>query len=204
MADPAITVGDILQIQHRGTLHEQRVVNTYYYFVGAGDAGAPTTGYAALASQFNADVLALLQPLVCAEWMDWILRVRRITPSPAVFVDFAAAPNSGGVVTDSLPSTDAVVVSRRTNEIGPANRGRVYIPGIPEASVQTSELTPAAHADFVVFAAGAFETNLISGLWEFLPIHLRRTPTFDPQFVQHTSVDTVVATQRRRRLRRGE
>ena len=58
---------------------------------------------------------------------------------------------TGEVASDALPTTDALVMTFRTNQVGRAFRGRNYIAGIPKANVENSVFDPVLRASFVTY-----------------------------------------------------
>jgi len=113
------------------------------------------------------------------------------------------APATGVSGSSLLPIENAVVVSTRTNRLGPRGRGRFYTPGVVVASTDGSGVLDTTHAQNVADAAAAMLVGMAydgSGLATFSvkPI-VTGSPWSAYAVIDNVDVGTVVDTQRRRR-----
>lgn len=124
---------------------------------------------------------------------------------PSVFV---SAFSQGIVAGEALPPQCAAVVRWITDVKGPANRGRMFVPGIPEGTsvngfLQAEFLDPLSawvSSIFDPFAgdASAYQLNVLSYVPNSSPRALRAAVP-----VTAFTIDNVVRTQRRREVGRG-
>lgn len=132
-----------------------------------------------------------LDSLMTEEWN--MVDVHAITETGAEFHD--TAPVSGDYVGTAAPPNVALLLRKDTGLAGRPNRGRMYLPGIPEAEFNVAgSLVPTFVADANV-AAEAFFDKLVADDVPLL-LHHRGPNTFTA--VSSLTADGVVATQRRR------
>lgn len=117
-------------------------------------------------------------------------------------LDAAGTVGTGG---SALPANNALVMRRRTAEAGRANRGRVYLPGVPSSWGPDGKLRGAAFMD----AVNTFKTALSDVLKDAatppvelaFPVLVKKLATGIPasfQSITHWDVNQVVRSQRRR------
>lgn len=126
---------------------------------------------------------------------------------------------AGGLVGDAAPSNCALLLKKYTTRAGRRGRGRMYVPGIPEALVEPGGQVDSAHLAFwnttILPTVLGFVTDLGSGFTdgEIAPVLLhdllRDPETGDPIPGSGLPPDRMVALQpdgriatQRRRLRR--
>jgi hypothetical protein len=202
--------GDILQFNIVGDLHEQTTITTFHYQVSAFDNTAIYDLGGAL-PVFSDEVWAGLagggMADCCSHELSGVLVVgQNIYPTRYRAFPYQPAATSGTVATACNSTGVSVVVKRVGREAKKSNQGRVYIPGIPDASCLAGELAPAARAPF-----GTFSTELLTVLEVQPPpdyVHLQPVlfnasdPTH-PVAIVGSTVTTTLRYQRRRELRVG-
>ncbi len=109
---------------------------------------------------------------------------------------------SGGVVMPPLVQNTAVLLKKNTGLGGRRNRGRMYVPGIPEGKVfGNGQIVGADHATWNT-AAGNLRAELaaLSFVTECVIFHTTAdgVPGIAPTPIVSMTADTQVATQRRR------
>lgn len=95
----------------------------------------------------------------------------------------------------TAPPNVAMLVRKKTLLGGRTGRGRFYLPGVPEESVQPSGVIDSS----TVSAFQLRMTNFLAALETYgAPMVLLHNASSDPTVVTNLVVDTKVATQRRR------
>jgi len=110
--------------------------------------------------------------------------------------DEAAAHNGSGGAPG--PPNTAILVQKNTALGGKAGRGRLYFPSVPEANVDAggvlgSGVIVAIQADFDTFLDAVRDALIFPVL-----LHGVSSPISTPTIIESFSVQSVVATQRRR------
>ena len=137
-----------IQVNAVGLLHGQSVENTMFFWRTSG-------------AWTEADATVFLEDL--QTW--WADGVKTKQSTDYTLVEFIARDLTdqyswsiahgvgltGEVASDALPTTDALVMTFRTNQVGRAFRGRNYIAGIPKANVENSVFDPVLRASFVTY-----------------------------------------------------
>lgn len=118
-------------------------------------------------------------------------------------------PYQGEVAGDMMPSQDAVTLLKRTPFGGRGGIGRMFVPGIPEASQSSGRLTPTAFEEYKTLAEFIPVQRVITNgnyTLKFNPVLFRRT-TAGGAFLQTITAgelsDGLLKTQRRRRPGKG-
>lgn len=121
--------------------------------------------------------------------------------------------NVPGTAADAMPNNVALAFSFRNGKRGRANRGRVYIGGIPRGAVVENEVSAAGFTtDMLIALNGFVGPDTISVGWELAIAHRRYVVAgeefwLDPAIItavtQVTLVDDTVDSQRRRLPGRG-
>jgi hypothetical protein len=130
-------LGVAYQVKVVGHIEEQ-VTNNILHFVNVGaDADVELHLILALIQCFQEVLLPGLSEEYTLNEVHWkevfpILGVEAITPITGI--------TAGGVAGDALPSYCSAVCSIRTAFGGRSGRGRMYVPGIPEASTDGSKI----------------------------------------------------------------
>jgi hypothetical protein len=111
---------------------------------------------------------------------------------------FSTVTGSGAGTSSSavLPQNCAWLMRKNTGLGGRANKGRMFVPGVPEAAVDNAGVIVSGNVTTVNTAAATFLTTL-SGLGNEMVL-LHSDDLNDPDTVITFICDTRIATQRRR------
>lgn len=196
----------LLQIAIHGKMHDQTTVNTFHVLVNSTAPGA--SGMASAAVNFWAGVRSQWCNAVSVDWTGTIYTVRmigfpEIMPQQAALV----APFVGTIESQALPGVCAGIISKRSTFGGKRGRGRVYIAGVPENGAENGQLTEAQRvlmqdlADRFNDDFGWGDTGTATPyLWSR---NVGGEAGVRGVAVSHAIADTVLGTQRRRRIGRG-
>lgn len=105
---------------------------------------------------------------------------------------------SGGQSAAGASPQVAYLIEKRTASGGRRNRGRMYLPGVPEANVNEAGVIETSSLAALNTQADAFLARIQEHVLQMVILH---TGPSAPTVVTELSADPVVATQRRR-LRR--
>lgn len=115
-------------------------------------------------------------------------------------IDSTNTPQVGDAGT-AVPQNTAFLFKKNTGLGGRRNRGRFYVPGVPEGSVdEVGRLSSGALSAAAGIADDIYTTLIGLSTVDSLQLFHNSAP-FDPTFLESLTVDNRVATQRRR-LRR--
>lgn len=115
-----------------------------------------------------------------------------------VRIDGSSAPVAGAAAGEPLPQNCAVLFRKNTAAGGRRNRGRFYVPGPPEASVDKAGLLSGAYMT-TCQAAGTAILNDVTGTAEAEGLVLfHDTAPFTPTAITALEPQSRIATQRRR------
>lgn len=204
-----MAVLDVFRVAVIGRLHGQQVVNTFYYQQTAGSAGA---GFALAANLGNA--------ILAADWWsayidlhneEWtaekfaIQHIANLDPpgilSPTYDIDIVDV--AGTEVGDSVVSSVAVVVRRKTETPGRSGMGRIYLAGFPAAWCTGSRINEVNAA--YLAASGAFlasvNTDLVNaGVTWGMRHFAAKQALLKATVIRSWTIDAVLRNQRRRQL----
>lgn len=201
-----MALNDVYLIKVQGRLFSQATINTFHYKetlqITAGDNAA------AIATAFNAagGVAANLRGTVSSDWMHETTSVQRIRPLPMNEAVILTQMTAGTRASGSCPPQVAAVVTRRTGLAGRANRGRIYVPAIPESDHENGKCTAAFFVQLIAFAS--FLDDVITvGAGGISPVvHSKRlngVPRDVTILITGVTPRDTLYTQRRRTLGRG-
>lgn len=194
-----MAVNDIFQINMIGQLHGQATVNTFHYRVsvqGTGDAEP------VLLPAFHTAVGAKVKIACSNEWSLVRTTVQKIRPlPPRLALETVAGAGPGALFQESMPTSIAVVVSKRTILAGRAYRGRCYFAGISAAHEIDSQLTTAGALVWDDVATG-METSLIASGYTFVPVVFHRGDGTSTDIIS-SLVRLPFRNQRRRQVGKG-
>lgn len=127
------------------------------------------------------------------------------TPYRETTKSISDVTHAGTASGDSLPETSAILVSRRTAQVGARNRGRTYLPA-PSEITQADSVMDATNAGHVSTSIDGVRTAM-TGAGHTPVIYNTKTSTADP-VVQTNKTITAEETDRvlrsqRRRVRKG-
>lgn len=209
---PVIADRRAYELRVRGVLLGQMTLNKFWYI---SDADVPPPGnLATLCSDFWDKLDVAWCAAVSADWALHSVIAQRLDTYGAAsgFVTAstlaALALDVVGTTGDSCPPQDAVVMARKTNQIGKKARGRVYVGGLAEDDHTSGLLIAGAQTRFGTLAA-AMLGNVVSQGITFVPhmVHWKHTPpdTVELRGLPITAwvTDPIVRSQRRRQISHG-
>lgn len=125
-------------------------------------------------AHWRTTILPAMAALLTDKWSAQCASVSRVAPVPrdVDFFPWTAIP--GEVTSDGVPNGTALVMKLRTNATGPRNRGRMYIPGLPEASTNAGLLTAAVRTAWDGVGA-LLAANIGTGGNTLVPVVFSRT-----------------------------
>lgn len=118
-------------------------------------------------------------------------------------------PTAGTVGSQSLPGNCAFCVSLRSAFRGRSSRGRIFIAGLPESSTSLGRVDAGLAAEYVAAIEAMRELEDDPNPWSLMIVSKRhnnawRTEAAQFQVQAVTMVDTVIDSQRRRLIGRGQ
>jgi len=195
-----MAIGDIYQVTVSGTLHGQ-LTNSVLHYRETVSGGAD--GSVQLATAIDATLAGVsFRANASSEWRYDFTVSQRIRPLPillAVTVNLNAGAGQAG--SNSLPSSVASVIRKRTALAGRKFRGRTYIPGVPSAVEVDSQLTAAGLTALQTLATQMAGTVGI-GAWDFAPVIFHRA-TGTSTLITACVATAVLRNQRRRQIGKG-
>lgn len=195
-----MAVGDLYQLTIMGRLHGQRILNVLHY--GVSVAG-PTNPIEDLVTQWRADCETHWLACHSNEYtLDGYLS-QKIRPLP-ITASYEEAPLAlaGSSGNNSLPTSMAVVLTKRTDLAGRSYRGRIYMAGVPITFELDSELTGAAMNVYDTLADDLESPIVTAGGTTFIPVLFRRSADVAREITQVIPRSTL-RNQRRRQVGRG-
>jgi len=203
-----MAVGDIFRVAVNATLHGQTTINTFFYDIVAGGTGSPGTLATSLANAIIASAWwGYYVDLHSNEWNATLFQIAQVSNtglpimlSPTYEVNIT--DDAGDFVGDSLPSSVALVVKRRTDIPGRRGFGRIFLCGVPVAWDADSRIDT-ADVNFDTAMVGLLAnigSNITNAANTFRPGHYMPTLTLVSRFQPVTiwSFDSVLRNQRRR------
>ncbi len=167
----------LFEIRTRQDYLGQECINTYYY---SDDETGPAVGIAAIATQFNADVLREVEDVQSDEVVGIDLRVRKIGGTVEELVDIST--QFGTRMGNPSPSFNAWGFSFFRTSIDVRN-GAKRIAGLSETDTDQNEPTAAMLA-LLADLALVFAAKLILGnAAELSPVIFRRGSFVDPDWI---------------------
>jgi hypothetical protein len=202
-----LAADDTIRASLFGVLHGQIVIMTFHYRYRLPSGGGPgpeiDTYFISVESQVVAHTVAALVNFQATEMVWYNIRLKRVFPEPSYFLDFPIVGLAGTIDdSPSVPSTCAVVITRRTSTAGRTGLGRVFMPGLASA-LETSSLLNLTTANAMQTAVGTAWLgdipnalgNLTAGLEHKPPIGIT-----DNRQLRALQVQRVLRVQRRREV----
>lgn len=213
MATPAAT-NDCWQVRVQGRMEGQVTENVLHFITLSDTDDIELRLIAALVSCFVTHLI----PVVTSAWQMERVVWKQVTPVLGVeHVYTTGMPHVGEGAATALPSFNSAVLSIRTLLGGRSHRGRMYIPGIPEAATLISAFDTgnAFWTGLVNFAACLVTTFVfhdpVGPNHQQLAIYSRKIggATFPYGLSGFTHAETVnpvvqIGTTRSRKVGRGE
>lgn len=194
-----MAVGDFYRATFIQAQHGQQLQTVVHYREDANGIGAGDT---LLAGVLDAAYAANIVPLLSDEWAyqsTMVQRFRPLPPSAAVVVNTSAA--AGGVPGNALPTTNSLVIRKRTANAGRRYRGRIYQGGIPFSAEIDSQVT-AFFRTSVVNGWIALYTQYTTSGFTFSPV-LYHPDLVSFSYITSFDGDLVLRVQRRREVGKG-
>lgn len=213
MPPVSAAVNDLFQVRVKGFQEGQETNNVMHFKCVAASSDVDLFLIQALIQCY----LMHLMPAWSNQWtMDTVVWKRVFPALSPEFVSSATTGFTGALLTDSLPTFNAALVSIRTAEGGRSKRGRMFLAGIPESATLKSSFdlagpTWAAILAFVACLVDKFIDNGELGTDRFLlGVYSRKIggsafPYGAAGFTPAVSLTPVslVATMRSRKVGRG-
>jgi len=130
------------------------------------------------------------------------VQVRQYNPAGPIAYDQPVSPASAGTRVGVAESANATLtMSWRTGFSGRTQRGRIYVPSLPEADVSTADTVGSVELGVLAAAAAQF----IGPLWSnsVYPVIFHRAPAPGASTINSYILDNIVDSQRRRLPGRG-
>ena len=194
-----MAVGDVLQANIIGQLHGQTTVNTMHYVTN--EVGA-TPDAQSLTLALEATLIPKIKAATSNEWSLVKTVVQKIRPlPPAIGYESTTLAGPGFLFTESLPTSVAVVVTKRTTLAERKYRGRCYFAGVSATHEIDSQVTTVG-LGLWNDVAEVMESFQISGGYIGQPVVFHRAAG------DWTPIDTCIArsvlrNQRRRQVGKG-
>jgi len=195
-----VAVNDIYSLIVRGRVHGQATMNVFHYRVNVDGDADDADG---LVGAFRTNAENYWLQCCSAEWELTGYICQKIHPLPVLSAFTQEIGFSPGLVEgNSLPSSVAVVMTKRTGMGGRRGRGRVYMPGVPASFEDNSEITDAALQTYDALGA-RLDTPLTSAIGGvYVPILWNRVLSEALTIIQYVP-RTTLRNQRRRQVGRG-
>lgn len=193
-----MAVGDIFRVTMEQALHSQTIMNTLHYrCVTTGGADSPV-----LAALITSNITPLMKAVQSNELTHGPVYVQKIWPLPPLL---PAANNTAigvaGVAQNSLPTSMAVVITKKTEFAGRKYRGRFFAAGVPVTHENDSRLALANVAAWQALA-DALDDVLVTPGWSFQPVLWHKaTKTYHD--LMSGEVRLILRNQRRRQVGKG-
>lgn len=200
-----LTAGDIVEYRLLGVLDGQRTITTYHYLIGGGTPQDTDT------TSLEAALRAKLweeswQTEASSDFAMEYSQVQKIAPTRLVPYTYTFAPLSpGNGDAPCSASGVAVVIRRKTILASRQGQGRVYLPGIPVASVSNSLISALATAGWQAIADTIDdEVDFQGGARTATPIIYSTAAKVNRGTVAFTVLDRILRYQRRREVGVGQ
>jgi len=210
-----MAIGDQWRISIIGRVHGQRTMNSFYYSqVGGAGLGGLALGLNLLNAVLASDWWDFYIDLHSNEWsaveattQQYLAVANKYTPQTPLYVH-DVTDEVGGFVGDSLPTSVAFVVRRRTELAGRAGYGRIYLTGFP-VTWEDDSLVDTADVNFSAAIVGLLANinlDLVNAGITWSPRHLGLSLPGggSANIIREWTYDSVLRNQRRRQIGRGE
>lgn len=204
MADPIVLAGDILSVEVRGLFLSQRVITRLWYECTVSPGGGNRQGYDTFITNWAAQVWPAFRLCISDKVTQTRLRIQKVFPIRAIYKDVTPNPVDGAVPGDPNATQVSGTIHWYGDAAGPANRNRVFLPGMSDAAIvdgffdeaQTTAMEELGlrHRDFAVTQNGfTFVSRIVSkkGGMHTVPIN-------------NFTVSAIPTTQRKRRIGVGQ
>lgn len=201
-----MSLNDLYLCKVIGRLAGQVTINTFHYKetieVQVGDNAATL---AAALDQFGA-MPSFFRGCCSSDWIEEGLSAQRIRPLPRGDAFIIAHSLPGTRALGACPPQISAVITERTGIAGRANRGRIYVPAVPEQD-QADGLLNTSYMATLTALAGKLDDIILSGTGSFNPVvhslRLNGVPRDVAIPIIATVARNICYTQRRRTVGRG-
>jgi hypothetical protein len=203
-----MAVGDIFRVAVNATIHGQVTINTFYWDQIAGGVDTPFN----LAGNLANAILAapwwgFYDDLHSNEWSAILFQIAQVSASGMPIMlsptyETNIVDNPGDFVGDSLPSSVALVIKRRTDIPGRKGFGRIFLTAVPVAWEADSRIddTDVNFSSAMTGFLANVGANMTNGGITWRPVHYMPSLTLvsRAQPIRIWSYDSVLRNQRRR------
>lgn len=194
-----MAINDVYSVLAIQRLHGQACINTFYYQQtnnGDDEAG--------LLTRFDATVGAAVRSAQSDE-VTWEAAIsNRILPLPRRAQVVATLSSQGAIIEPSLPTSVAVLVSKKTHLAGARYRGRWYFAGAAKTDADESTLNAGGVAAWNAVPGPLLQTLTTIGGVDFVPVHYHQSEanpgTYATTVVTSTLLRSILRNQRRRQV----
>jgi len=140
---------DVFELRVNYVMNSQKMVNVHHFVndSAAGTGDEPS----ALADVFNNDFVPVLTTALTDSITVASISARGVGAAQTQYVEVDAS-SPGAIASQPLPTNIAGVISMYTGGILPRDRGRVYIPGLPEAGQDRGVVSVATYSNLNDYA----------------------------------------------------
>lgn len=199
---PAFNLNEVVRVVIGQSLDNQQVLNVLYYQCTQPDPGLTENS---LNSWVGTNIVPAFQGVQSNRLVhSFVLSQKFFPPPPNLPVASTAFVGPGTTVIAALPAQNAIVLTKQTNKAGRKFRGRVYVTGLPQTSIQDGELLAAVFPNWNVLASALKMPVTIGGTnARMVPVLFHKSSgTVDPIVDIQTRI--VVRAQRRRQVGKGK
>jgi hypothetical protein len=199
---PFIPIENTVQMNIRATLSGIPVENVFHL---QKDDGSPFSlpDMVLLAGTARAAWANTMLPLVVPAYLCTAVYCRDLTTENGLVFEDAFAPTDAGTASgEPMPGNVAIVITHRTGLAGRSYRGRSYICGLSELSVNANNVVSGFAASlivaFIAFKNEVIDEGFVFGVASRFADNAPRTEGIFTRIVSSSLRDTRVDTQRRR------
>lgn len=132
-----------VQINLIGRFYGQVTVTTFFFQFTTGGPLPDGADPLALASAFEASLGSSFIDAVTADWTGELIEVRDPRANPIWASGVAEVTLTGVLAAPACPPSVAAVITRKSALAGRRNRGRIYVPAVPQAWHEDGEISDA-------------------------------------------------------------
>lgn len=209
MPDFPMHQGDIIQVNIVGHLFDQLTINTFHYKVEVNDT-AVAYDVADVPPVFESTVWdpagGGLASCLSDNLVEVTLVAQNIHPARYRAVPFVPTHDTGLLPGSSNSPGTSIVIRRFGALAGKKNQGRIYLPAIPDSSLNSGEITGVARPAFATagpLTVAVLEIAPPPDFVRLVPILWSPARPTESVTLVGSIVDSVVRYQRRRELRVG-
>lgn len=132
-----------VQINLVGRLYGQVTVTTFFYRFTTSAPLPDGADPVALAGAFEASLGSAFIDAVTSDWTGEVIEVRDPRANPVWAGDLTEVTLTGVLAAPACPPSVAAVITRKTALAGRRNRGRIFVPAVPQDWHQDGEISDA-------------------------------------------------------------